>query len=120
MFAPTSESIIKKRKKKLKKLKKKRYLDFLRRTHLIVEARQSHERNRKKAKETLAKGGWCEVATMEQEDLGFALGSGAAKAIVMAGNSLEKLKKRQRSLSKSKSTHLNKLKKARKKNHRTH
>lgn len=103
-----------KKNKKKKKLKKLKHLATLRRTHIIIEARKCHERNRKKLEETLSKGGFAEVASMEEQDIAFAMGAGAAKAVVMAGKTIEKLKKRQRSVNKSKSSHLSRLKKARK------
>jgi len=91
-----------------KKLRRKKRLEQMRRTHIIIEARKAHERNRKKAKESLAMGGYTEVKTIEQEDLGKALAYGV-------NNRIEKLKMRQRKLGKSKQTHMNRLKKARKK-----
>ena len=91
-----------------KKQKRKKRLEQMRRTHIIIEARKSHERNRKKLKESLSMGGYTEVKSIEQEDLGKALAYGI-------NNKIEKLKMRQRKLGKSKQTHMNRLKKARKK-----
>jgi hypothetical protein len=100
-----------KNKKLLKKLKKKQYEAYCRRQHLIIEARKSHERNRKEIHKS--KGGWGSTTTMEQENLGFAVAEGITKTIVMSGNAMARLKSRRKSLDKSRKTHLDKLKKAR-------
>lgn len=101
------------RKKKLKKLKKKEYEAYCRRVHLITEARKSHERNRKEVHKS--KGGWGSTATMEQENLGFAIAEGFNKGVAMGGTALAKLKARKKSINKSRKTHLDRLKKARSK-----
>lgn len=99
------------RKKKLKKLKKKQYEAFCKRQHLIMEARKSHEHNRKTAYKS--KGGWGSTTTMEQENLGFAVAEGVNKALNKGGLAVAKIKARKKSLDKSRKTHLDKLKKAR-------
>lgn len=101
------------KKKKLKKLRKKQREDFLRRTHIINEARKKHQKNRKDAEKNLSKGGFAAVASMEDDDLGFKVAAGVEKTIKMGGKALEKLKKRQKSVSKSRNTHLAKLQAAR-------
>lgn len=110
-FAGSSESA---RKKKLnKKLKKKQYEAYCRRQHLIMEARKSHEKNRKDAAKYLAKGGYGYTASMEEENLGFAVAEGFNKTIAMSAGAISKIKARKKSLDKSRKTHLDKLKKAR-------
>lgn len=99
------------RKKKLKKLKKKEYEAYCRRQHLIIEARKSHERNRKTVHKS--KGGWGSTATMEEENIGFAVAEGFNKTVAMGGAAVAKIKARKKSLDKSRKTHLDKLKKAR-------
>jgi hypothetical protein len=99
------------KKRKLKKLKLKRQQEYNRRVHMIIEAQKAHQKNKDKAYK--AKGGYGFVASMEEEDLGFAVGQGVAKTIQRAGNAIERIKKRQKSLDKSRSKHLDKLKKAR-------
>lgn len=99
------------KKKLLKKLKKKEYEAFCRRQHLIMEARKSHERNRKEIQKS--KGGWGSTTTMEQESLGFAVTEGFAKAIGMSAGAVTRIKARKRSIDKSRKTHLDRLKKAR-------
>ncbi len=99
------------KKKLLKKLKKKEYEAYCRRQHIIMEARKSHERNRKEIHKS--KGGWGATTTMEQENLGFAVAEGVSKAIGMSGKAVARIQARKRSISKSKKTHLDRLKKAR-------
>jgi hypothetical protein len=98
-------------KKLLKKLKKKQYEAYCRRQHLIMEARKSHERNRKEIQKS--KGGWGATTTMEQENLGFAVVEGFTKAVGMSSGAITRIKARRRSIDKSRKTHLDRLKKAR-------
>ena len=99
------------KKRKLKKLKRKQYEAYCRRQHLIIEAQKSHERNRKTVHKS--KGGWGSTSTMEQESLGFAISEGITKTIQMSGTAIDKIKKRKKSIDKSRKTHLDKLRKSR-------
>lgn len=106
--------------KKKKKVNKKELLrQKNRRTQIIMEARRIHDKALKKAREKkkdgeVMMGGVMNVKTMEEQDLAFAIGAGVTKAIQIGGNALHRLKQRSRKLKKSKSSHLNRLKKARK------
>ncbi len=103
------------KKRRKKKLKKKQRLEDLRRTHIIVEARKKHMKNRKDAEKHLSKGGFTSVAKMEDDDLGLRVSIGIEKTIQAGGKAIEKLKKRQKSVAKSRNTHLAKLQAARNK-----
>ena len=83
-----------------------------RRDHMIIEARKKHAKNRKDAEKYLAKGGFGEMEKMEG-DLGGEIVAGVTKAIKMGGKGIDKLKARQKSLQKSRKTHLAKLQAAR-------
>jgi len=111
MFFSSSKA---KKRRKLKKLKKKQREEFFRRTHIIIEARKKHMKNKKKAAETLSQGGFASVSSMEDDDLGVKVSMGVDKAIQAGGKVMDKLRKRQKSLSKSRNTHLAKLQAARK------
>ena len=100
-----------KQKKLLKKLRKKQYEAYCRRIHLITEARKSHERNRKEIQKS--KGGWGATATLEQENLGFAVAEGFTKVVGMSSRTASRIVARKRSIDKNRKTHLDKLKKAR-------
>lgn len=104
-----------KKQKLKKKLKQKQREQQQRRLAIILEARKTHERNRKKAEETLSTAGYTKVNTIEEDNFGAAVATNVAKAIVMGGNALEKLKARRKSLNKSRNTHRARLNKARKK-----
>ena len=114
-FAGSSEDSSKRRllKKLKKKLKKKEYEAYCRRQHLIMEARKSHEKNRKDAAKYLAKGGYGYTASMEEENLGFAVAEGFNKSVAISAGAISKIKARKKSLDRSRKTHLDKLKKAR-------
>jgi hypothetical protein len=101
-----------KKKKARKKAQKKLREALCRRDHMIIEARKKHQKNRKDAEKSLAKGGFAEVEKME-EDLGGEIVAGVTKAVKIGGKGIEKLKARQKSLQKSRKTHLAKLQAAR-------
>ncbi len=102
-----------KKRKLKKKLKKKQREAECRRTHIIIEARKKHEKNRKDAGKYLSKGGFATTASMEEMDKGFAVAQGVEKAIKIGGKAVSKVKSRQKHLQKSRNTHLAKLKSAR-------
>lgn len=116
MFFAGSDENAKYRKllKKLKKkLKKKQYEAYCRRQHIIMEARKSHEKNRKDAAKYLAKGGYGYSASMEETNLGFAVAEGFTKTVAMSAGAISKIKARKKSIDKSRRTHLERMKKAR-------
>jgi hypothetical protein len=112
-------------KRKVRKDKKQLLRQKNRRTQIIMEAKRIHDKTRKKAKEkerggdvSVGVSAGMTVKTMEQQDLALAIGMGVSKGISKAaqigGNALERLKKRSRALKKSKTSHLKRLKSARK------
>ncbi len=81
----------------------------------IVEARKKHEKNRKFASKSLSQGGFASVSSMEDDDLGMRIASGIEASLNISGKALAKFKTRQKSLNKSRNTHLAKLQSARNK-----
>ena len=98
-------------KKLRNKFKKKQYEAFCRRVHMIHEAQKSHERNRKEIQKS--KGGWGYTASMEEEDLGFAVAEGINKVMGISSGAVSRIVARQKSLNKSRGKHLSKLKESR-------
>lgn len=87
---------------------------------IIMEARRIHDKALKKARgkdkedDGLSMGGHMEVKSMEEEDLAFALGQATTRVLDAGGRGLSKLKSRARKLKKSKSSHMKRLKNAKK------
>ena len=108
------------KKKKQKKINKKELLRKKnRRTQIIMEAVRIHNKAQKKSREKKKNnepmmGGVMNVKSMEEQDLAFAIGHGVSKAIQIGENALHRIRQRGKKLQKSKSSHLNRLKKARK------
>ena len=105
--------------RKKKKLNKKALIRKKnRRLQIILEARSIHDKALKKARQKDGKdvmmGGTMTVKTMEEQDLAFALGQATVKVLEAGGKTIQRLRQKGRNLRKSKSVHLNRLKKARK------
>jgi NCAIR mutase (PurE)-related protein len=105
-------------RKKKKPNKKELLHKKNRRTQIIMEAIRIHDKAQKKLRgkddKEVMMGGTMNVKSMEEQDLAFALGQATTKAIDKGIGALQRLRQRGRKLKKSKSTHLNRLKKARK------
>ena len=99
--------------KKKKKLRQKLREEMCRRAHMIIEAQSKHKANRKALEKSLSIGGYTEVKTMEEQDIGIAVSSAITKTLAKGGKALDKVKKRQKKLENSKKSHLARLQKAR-------
>lgn len=102
-------------KKKKRAKKKKSKADLVRRNTIINEARKKHfasknQRERLRKKDGLTFGG---AADIDPEEKDMELARYSEKNIQISGRALEKLKKRQKSLAKSRNTHLSRLQAAR-------
>ena len=113
MFFFSNKSKAKRRR--LRKKKRNRKAELVRRNTIINEARKIHAKNRKDAEKYLSKGGFTTVSSMEDENLGFKVASAVEKTIQKGGRAMSRLRRREKSLARSRHTHLAKLQAARSK-----
>ena len=83
-FGDSKKAKAKRRKKK--KLRKKQREAFMRRTHIIIEARKKHLKNKKKTEENIGKSGVGGASDNEEKDIEAGVTVQAGKGMAWAAN----------------------------------